>query len=94
MNRLNPHDEFVELSNAIGILDNMDAGVYSVIETQWGTTCSKFCKYIWETLKHKDKYTKAAFSSNMDESFLISWKTRRHHARSIGAVGLQGCEYR
>ena len=74
VNGVNAHDDFVELSNCMGILENMEAGVYSIVETQWDTTCPKFCKYIRETMRTKDKYVKAAFSSNMDESYLISWK--------------------
>ena len=72
VNGVNAHDDFVELSNCMGILENMEAGVYSIVETQWDTTCPKFCKYIKETMKKKDKYVKAAFSSYMDESYLIS----------------------
>ena len=74
MNGVNAHDDFVELSNCMGILENMEAGVYSIVETQWDTTCPKFCKYIKETMKKKDTYVKVAFSSNMDESYLTSWK--------------------
>jgi len=32
----------------MGILENMEAGSYSVVETQWDTTCPKFCKFIRE----------------------------------------------
>jgi len=48
VNSINPHDNFVELSNAMGILEKMEAGFYSVIETQWDTNCPKFCKFIRE----------------------------------------------
>jgi len=76
VNSTNAHDNFVELCNAMGILENMEAGVYSVVETQWDTTCPIFCKFIQEKMKEKDKYVKALFSSNMDESYLTSWKLR------------------
>ena len=75
VNGLSAHDEFVELSNAMGILENIEAGVYNVVETQWDATCPKFCTYIQETLKHKDIYAKATFSSNMNESFLTLRKS-------------------
>jgi len=75
VNNINSHDSFVELSNAMGILDTMEAGVYSVVETQWDTTCPKFCKMKRQKMKEMDKYAKATFSSNMDETYLTSWKT-------------------
>ena len=74
VNGINVYDNFVELSNAIDILENMEARVYSVVETHWDTTCPKFYKFIREKMKEKDKYGKASFSSNMDESYLTSWK--------------------
>ena len=58
----------------MGVLENMEAGVYSIVETQWDTTCPKFCKFIRGKMKEKDKYGKASFSSNMDEPYLKSWK--------------------
>jgi len=45
-NGINAHANFVELSNAMGILENMEAGVYSVVKTQWDTTCPKFFKFV------------------------------------------------
>ena len=74
INGISSHDSFIELSNTMGILEQMEAGVYNVVETQWDTTCPKFCKMIQETMKQKDKYVKATFSSNMDDSYLTSWK--------------------
>ena len=53
----------------------MKVGAYtSIVETQWDNTCTKFCKMIREAMKQKDTYVKAAFISNMDESYLTSWK--------------------
>ena len=66
INGINAHDSFVELSNTMGILDAMEAGVFSVVETQWDTTCPKFCKMIQQTINAKDTYAKVSFSSNMD----------------------------
>ena len=45
---INIHDNFAELSNAMGILATMKARVYSVVETQWGTTCPKLYKFTRE----------------------------------------------
>ena len=58
----------------MGILATIEAGVYSMVETQWDTTCPKFCKFVREKLKDHDTYAKAAFDSNTDESFLTSCK--------------------
>ena len=74
INGINAHDNFVELSNAMGMLEPMEAGVYSMVETQWDTTCPKFCIFIKEKTKAHDTYSKVSFSSNMDESYLTSWK--------------------
>jgi len=74
INGINPHDKFSELTNTMGILDTMEAGVYSIVETQWDTTCPKFCKFIRSKIKEHDTYAKASFGSNTDESFLTSWK--------------------
>ena len=74
----------IELSNTMGKLEQMEARVYSVVENQWDTTCPKFCKMIRETMKQKDTYVKAAFSLNMDESYLTSWK---HRGNLVGASG-------
>ena len=46
INGINPNDNFAELTNTMGILDTMEAVVYSIVETQWDTTCPKFCKFI------------------------------------------------
>ena len=77
INGINAHDNFVELSNDMGILATMEAGVYSMVETQWDTTCPKFCKFIREKMKEQDTYAKALFSFNMDELYLTSWKPGR-----------------
>ena len=71
---INAHENFAELTNAMGILTTMEAGVYSMVETQWDTTCPIFCKFFTEKLKAHDTYAKAAFGSNTDESFITSWK--------------------
>jgi len=84
VNGINSHDQFVELTNTMGILDNMEAGVYSLVETQWDTTCPTFCKRIRQTILGKDKYAKVSFASNMDETFLTSWKPG---GTMIGASG-------
>ena len=49
------HDEFVELTNTMGTLEAMEAGIYSTVENQWDTTSPSFNKYIKETIKKKDK---------------------------------------
>ena len=74
----------IELSNTMGKLEQMEARIYSVVENQWDTTCLKFSKMIRETMKQKDTYVKAAFSLNMDESYLTSWKYR---GNLVGASG-------
>ena len=42
---INPHDDFVELGNAMGILEKMETGIYSIVETQWDTTYPVFNRY-------------------------------------------------
>jgi hypothetical protein len=46
VNGINPHDEFIELQNAMGVLNTMEAGVFSMVETKWDTTSPSFCRYI------------------------------------------------
>ena len=84
INCINAHDSFVELSNTMGILDSMEAGVFIVVKTQWNTTCPKFCTMIKQTIKAKDTYAKISFSSNMDEEYLTTWKPGR---TQVGASG-------
>lgn len=42
VNMINPHDNFAELTNTMGILEVMEAGIYIVVETQWDTTSPTF----------------------------------------------------
>ena len=74
VNGINPHDEFVELTDTMGILEKMEAGVYNIVGTQWDTTSSVFSKFIKDTIKREDKYAHIETSSNMDEEFESSWK--------------------
>ena len=55
-----------------------------MVETQWDTTCPKFCKLIRQKIKEKDTYAKVAFASNLDETYLTSWKPE---GTMIGASG-------
>ena len=48
---IDPHDDFIELTNNMGILNTMEAGVYILVETQWGTTNNSFKKYIQTTIR-------------------------------------------
>ena len=64
---INPHDDFVELKNTMNILENIEAGIYSLVETQWDMTSPTFCKYIKDTIKKEDRYASMALGSNMDE---------------------------
>ena len=74
INGINSHDNFVELSNTMGIIETMETGVFSVVETQWDTTCPKFYTMIKQKIKAKDTYAKVSFASNLDEEYLTSWK--------------------
>lgn len=58
VNGIKSHDNFVKLTNTIGTLDKMEAGVYNMVETQWDTTCPRFCKMIRQKNKKKDTYAK------------------------------------
>lgn len=44
VNGIKCHNIFVAIFNSMGILETMEVGVYSVVETQWDTTCPKLCK--------------------------------------------------
>jgi len=57
VNGINPYDEFAELTNTIGILEKMEAGVYCIVENQWNTNSPVFSKYMKDTIKRDDKYT-------------------------------------
>ena len=72
----------------MGILDVMDASVYSVVETQWDTTCPKFCKMIKQKIKEKDTYAKVSFASNLEETYLNSWKTEGGNSWYLGEMRL------
>ena len=74
VNGINPHDDFIELQNTMGILQKMEAGVFSMVETKWDTTSPSFCRYIKETIKKTDEYAKIELGSNNDEFFETSWK--------------------
>ena len=65
-------------------LDVTETGVYSVVEAQWDTTCPKFYKMIKQKIKAKDTYTKVSFASNLDETYLSSWKPG---GIMVGALG-------
>ena len=74
VNGINPHDDFIELQNTMGIFKKMEAGVFSMVETKWDTTSPSFCRYIKETIKKTDEYAKIEMGSNNDEFFETSWK--------------------
>jgi hypothetical protein len=74
VNGINPHDGFIELQHAMGVLNTMEAWVFSMVETKWDTTSPSFGRYIKETIQMKDKFAKFEFGSNMDEFFDTSWK--------------------
>ena len=52
----------------MGIIERMEAGVFSVVETQWDTTNPQIWKFINQTIKKKEKFAKVEFSSNLDEN--------------------------
>ena len=35
---ISAHDEFIELKNTMGIIEAVEARVYSIVENQWDTT--------------------------------------------------------
>ncbi len=74
INGINPHDEFVELKNTMGILEKMETGIYIIVETQWDTTSPVYSKYIKDIIKREDKYAHIETLSNMDEKFESAWK--------------------
>ena len=77
VNDIRPHDDFVELQNIMGILGNMEASVYSLVETQWDSIygiCPSLSRYINEIIKKEDAYTKVEMASNQGENFESSWK--------------------
>ena len=94
MNGVNAHDDFVELSNCMGILENMEAGVYSIVETQWDTTCPKFCKYIKETMKKEGYICEGCIQLKHGQILPHIVETRGYYAGSLRALGLQGGQYR
>ena len=54
---INLHENFVGLSNTMCILNNMEAGIYSMVEKQWDTISSSFERFIKDKIKQKDIYT-------------------------------------
>ena len=56
------------------ILQKMEAGVYSLVETQWDATCPKFYQYILQKIKDKDTYAQIEYGSKLDEVFQKTWK--------------------
>ena len=49
---IDSHDDFAELPNTMRFLDQMEAGVYSVVETQWDTTSPTFSRFIHQKIKY------------------------------------------
>ena len=88
VNGIRPHDEFIELKNTMGILHNMEASVYSLVETQWDTTCPVLARNIKDIIKKEDTYAKVEFASNQDEHFEKSWKPG---GTMIGVSGKWAC---
>jgi len=74
INGINPHEKVSELNNTMGIIERMEAGVFSVVETQWNTTNPQFYKFIKQIINKKDKFAKVEFSSNLDEKYEKTWK--------------------
>lgn len=50
----------------------MEAGAYSLVETQWDTTSPVFCEFIKDITKKVDTYTNVDMASNRDEQFEIT----------------------
>ena len=48
---VNPHDNFIEFTNIMRSLINMEIGVYSMVGTQLDTTSNTFTKAIYENIK-------------------------------------------
>ena len=71
---INSYHDFAELTNTMGLLEKMKAGIYSVVEIQWDATRPTFRRFIQQKIKHKDKYAKDVFGSNMEEEYETSWK--------------------
>ena len=74
LNGINPHDNFVELTNIYGILKTMQAGVYSFNKHNLNTSNQLLMKAFWDKVKFEDKFAKVAISSNQDSKFNNSWQ--------------------
>ena len=70
-----PYLYFIKLTNTMDMLEKMEAGTFSVVETQWDTTCPELRRFIYQTIKSNDKYSKVSVGSNKDEEFIMSCKT-------------------
>ena len=68
----------------MGIMEKMEAGIYSIVETQWDTTNHPFNRHINTTVKSIDKYAKVVYSSNMDEHVETN---RKHGGTLLGVSG-------
>ena len=53
INGINPHDDFIELTNMVGILQTMGAGVYGINEHNLNTNNQLLMKKFWGTIKKK-----------------------------------------
>ena len=69
VNVFNPHDNFSELTDAMGILQVMEVGVYNLVETHRDTTYPKFRRFISQKNKAKDKYAQIEYRSNLGDFF-------------------------
>ena len=74
INGINSNDNFVEMDNIMGILQSMEAGVFSINEHNLDTTDALLMKKFFEVVKRHDKYAKIQIASNENESFEYSWK--------------------
>ena len=52
----------------------MGARVYIIAETQCDTTSPQFSKFITQTIKTKDNYSKVEFGSNLEEKYDTTYK--------------------
>ena len=74
INEISLHDGFIDLQNPIDMLQKIEVGVYSMVDTQWDTTSPTLCKNIKDTIEQSNEYTDVEMSSNMDEFFESSRK--------------------
>ena len=89
LNGINPHNNFIELTNLYGIIKKMGTGVYSFNKHSLNTSNKDLMKRFWDKVKHQDKFAKVAISSNKDAQF----KNWQPGGTMIGCAGNGQAEF-